>query len=168
MRVRWQNPRSNSTSLAIPSEADPEVFTFTAAGGISLISQSNELVDRRDGRHLSFFMRVKSNGGPITITANPRITPGQILGDLLTLRGTSNTDTITLLDGNGIRLFGGSGASVGAPFTLGDGDAISFVYTNVSIGWGSMQWGSDPWGDGSGGADEIPMWVETSRFKGGI
>jgi hypothetical protein len=167
-RVRWQSPRDNSTTVTIPSEAEPEVYTFGSAGGIDLITQSNELVDRRDGRHLSFYMKVKSDGGAISISANPQITPGQVLGDLLTLRGTSDTDSITLVDGRGLRLFGGSGASVGLPFTLEEGDAISFVYANVAQGWGSMLWGSDPWGDGSGGADEIPIWVETSRFKGGI
>ena len=166
--VRWRGPRDNSTTTTIPSEATPEVFTFGSALGINQIGQSNELVNRRDGRHLSFYMRVKSNGGAISIAANPQITPGQILGDLLTLRGTSNTDTIRLVDGRGIRLFGGSGSSVGDPFLIGDGDAISFVFANVAIGWGSMLWGSDPWGDGSGGANFIPIWVETSRFKGGI
>lgn len=166
--ARWGSPRDSSTTTTIPAEATPEVFTFTSALGINQIGQSNELVTRRDGRHLSFFMRIKSNGGAISIAANPQITPGQILGDLLTLRGTSNTDTITLVDGMGIRLFGGSGSSVGFPFTLGDGDAISFVFANVAIGWGSMEWGSDPWGDGSGGANFIPIWVETSRFKGGV
>lgn len=166
--TRWGSPRDNSTTTTIPSEATPEVFTFTSALGINQIGQSNELVDRRDGRHLSFFMRIKSNGGAISIAASPQIIPAQILGDLLTLRGTSNVDTIRIVDGRGVRLFGGGGASVGQPFLIGDGDAISFVFANVLIGWGSMAWGSDPWGGGIGGFNIFPMWVETSRFKGGV
>ena len=167
-RIRWQSPRDDSTTLTVPPESTPEVYTITSAGGVNLITQSNELVDRRDGRHLSFFMKVVSDGGAISISADPQVTAAAQLGDLLTLRGTSDTDTITLVDGRGLRLFGSSGGSVGYSFTLAEGDAISFVYMNVSVGWGSMAWGSDPWGDGSSGSDEIPMWVETSRFKGGI
>lgn len=167
-RTRWGAPRDGSTTLDIPPEAQDIVFTVTAAGGVSLISQTNTEVDSRDGRHLSFYMKVVSDGGPITISANPQIIGSAILGDLLTLRGTSDTDTISIIDGRGLRTHGGSGHSTGVPFTLADGDAISFVYTNVLQGWGSILWGSDPWGDGSSGASYIPMWVETSRVKGGI
>lgn len=167
-RIPWLNPRDNSLSLAVPSDATPEIFTFGSANGINQIGQSNELVTRRDGRHLSFFMKVKSDGGAISIAANPQIIGSQVLGDLLTLKGTSDVDTITIVDGRGVRMFGGSGSSMGRPFTLSDGDSVSFVYTNVAQGFGSILWGTDPWGDGSGGNDFIPMWVETSRVKGGI
>jgi hypothetical protein len=167
-RVRWQQTRSDSDTVTIPAESTPEVFTVTSGGGVTLISQSNKEVDFRDGRHQSFYMKVVSDGGAITISANPQITGGQILGDILTLRGTSDTDTIEIVDARGVRTFGGSGLTQGKPVILDSKTTVSFVYTNVFIGWGSMQWGSDPWGDGSGGADFIPIWVETSRFDGGL
>jgi len=167
-RTRWQTPRDESTTTTIPSESTPEVFTITSAGGINLITQTHELADFRDGRHKSFFMKVVSDGGPITISANPQIISGQILLDILTLRGTSDVDTIEIVDGAGVRTFGGSGVSQGAPIILDSRTTVTFVYENVAQGWGRMQWGSDPWGDGSGGADFIPIWVEKSRFDGGL
>jgi hypothetical protein len=167
-RTRWQNPRENDTTTTIPAESTPEVFTVSSGTGINLLSQSHELSERRDGRHISIFMKVVSDGGAISISADPQIVAAAQLGDLLTLRGTSDTDTITLVSERGLRLKDGSGGTAGLPFTLADRDAISFVYMNVLQGWGSMAWGSDPWGDGSGGLSEVPMWVETSRFKGGV
>lgn len=42
-------------------------------------------------------------GGAVTLTSNPQITDG-INGQVLTLRGQSSTDTIRLVNGNGLRL----------------------------------------------------------------
>jgi len=111
-------------------------------------------------------MKIVSDGGAISIAADPQIIAGAILGDLLTLRGTSDTNTITLVDGRGIRTRDASGSATGLPFTLEDGDAISFVFTEIIIGWGSSGWGSGPWGGGSVTTENV--WLETSRFKGGI
>ena len=143
-RTRWQNPRDNSTTLTIPAESVPEIFTFGSANGINQLSRSHELDTRRDGRHISIFMKIVSDGGAISIAADPQIIAGAILGDLLTLRGTSDTNTITLVDGRGIRTRDASGSATGLPFTLEDGDAISFVFTEIIIGWGSSGWGRCP------------------------
>ncbi len=165
-RTRWTSPRDNSTTVTIPAESVPEIFTFGSANGINQLSRSHELATRRDGRHISIFMKIVSDGGAISIAADPQIIAGAILGDLLTLRGTSDTNTITLVDGRGIRTRDASGSATGLPFTLEDGDAISFVFTEIIIGWGSSGWGSGAWGGGSVTTENV--WLETSRFKGGI
>lgn len=159
-RVKWQTPRDDSNTITVPAESTPEVFTITSAGGITIITQSHELSDFRDGRHNSFFMKIVSDGGAISISADPQITAAQLSGDLLTLRGNSDTDSIKLVNGRGIRLKGG------VDFTMQEGDAISFVFTTITIGWGEQAWGSGAWGGGSSTTENV--WFETSRFKGGI
>ena len=45
---------------------------------------------------------VAGNSGDINITANPQIADGIFNGQELCLVGTSDTDTVTLEDGNGL------------------------------------------------------------------
>jgi len=104
-------------------------------------------------------MRVVGNGGPVIITAAPQIVDG-VDGDILTLTGTSDTNTITIQDAGDIALIRG------LPAVLGDGDSITFVYTADFPGAGVGGWGVSQWGQtgfGFGGTDEA--WVETSRTK---
>ena len=63
-----------------------------------------------------------SAAGAITLTSNPNILPG-VTGQLLILEGTSNTNTVTLTDGNGIKL---SGA-----ITLGIRDTLTLMYNGT-------------------------------------
>jgi len=49
---------------------------------------------------------VKGSGGPINVTANPRIAAGTAVGQILKLVGRSDTDTLTLANGNGLSLNG--------------------------------------------------------------
>jgi hypothetical protein len=105
-------------------------------------------------------MWVVSDGGAITISADPQIIAGQV-GDLLTLRGTSDTDTVQLDDTSTMHLIGGYS------MVLKDGDTINLVYNTFAGGvggWGVSQWGST--GYGFGGSTE--GWVEVSRYKGGL
>lgn len=69
-------------------------------------------------------MRIASDIGNKTISANPQIADGQN-GQLLLLIGTSNTDYITLTDNNGLRMNGN--------FDLKQDYVIMFVY-NTTIG----------------------------------
>jgi hypothetical protein len=164
VNLKWLSPRDNSNTTTVPPEATPEVFVVSAANGIDVLSNSNELYDRRDGRHISIYMKIVSDGGPISISADPQIIGGMLEGDLLTLQGTSDTDTVTIVDDFGVRTHGGQNGT-GLSFTLGDGDTMSFVYTQIDAGWGASPWGTD-WGHGS--QTFIPVWRETSRFKGGF
>ena len=61
-------------------------------------------------------------GGAVTLTSNPSIADG-INGQLLVLRGSSATDTITLTDGNGMLLAG--------DVTLGLNDTITLYYDGL-------------------------------------
>jgi hypothetical protein len=105
-------------------------------------------------------MYIVGDGGPIDITANPQIVDG-LQGDILTLTGTSDTNTVTLDDAGDLALIGGGSV------ILGDGDSITFVYNTFTTtvgGWGISQWGST--GYGFGGTNEA--WVEVSRTREGF
>jgi len=156
-RPRFFSPRDNSTSVAAVNE--PTIFPISAGTGIDTISQSREYT--REGNRSVYHMRIVGNGGPIVITAVPQIVDG-IQGDVLTLTGTSNTNTVTIQDAGDIVM------RLGRPAVLGDGDSITFVYNavgGISVGaWGTSSWGTT--GYGFGGTNEA--WVETSRTKGGF
>ena len=162
-RPRFNPPRDDSTSTGIPASSTPEVFTVSAGTGINQIFQSHQLATRRDGRHISTVMWVISDGGAVDIVSDPQIIAAQ-QGDQLTLRGTSNTDTVRLDDSGALALNGGGS------MTLKDGDTINLVYNTFDDsgggvgGWGTSFWGSTGYGFGGTTA----AWVETSRYKGGI
>lgn len=59
---------------------------------------------------------VEGSGGPVTVTANPRIAAGTTVGQLLKVIFRSDTNTLTLNDGNGLDLNG--------PITGGSNNAI--------------------------------------------
>lgn len=61
-------------------------------------------------------------GGALTLTANPPVADG-VNGQLLILRGSSATDTITITDGNGMQLNGN--------VTLGLNDTIMLYYDGL-------------------------------------
>jgi hypothetical protein len=79
---------------------------ITAAGGISILG---------DQREVQF---IKSNGGSVTVTANPQIVAGTILGQELILFGTDATDKVRLSNGTGLRLNGNCILSSGSSLYL--------------------------------------------------
>lgn len=101
-------------------------------------------------------MHVKSTGGNVVLAT---IADSE-LGDRLTLKGTSDTDTVTLNEGTTVDL------TYDLPVTLKNGDMISFVYVNdIDLG---MKWG-DPWDISQWGNVEYGSgWRETSRLSGGV
>jgi len=155
-RPRFNPPRDDSTSTGVPASSTAEIFVVSAATGVNQFFQSHELSTRRDGRHISIYMKVVSDGGAIIISAIDAIKNGAFEGDLLTLKGTSDTDTVTIPPGMNVALQDGNA------MVLGDGDSISFVFTPSCAEWGVCGWGGFPWGVNS------VVWNETSRFKGGI
>lgn len=68
----------------------------TQAGGIT------------PGGYPSEFMFVKSDDGQFTISANPQIAPGTMIGQTLTLMGTDDDDAFAFVEGNGV--FAGNAA----------------------------------------------------------
>lgn len=154
-KPRWSSPRDNSLTT-VPVN-NPTVYTISAATGINALRQSRDY-DHEGGRR-NFHMYVVSDGGAITVVADPPIVAG-LQGDILSLTGTSDTDTVQINDADTVALINGY------PAVLGSGDTITFVYntTLTSGGWGVSLWGST--GYGFGGQDYA--WVETSRTKGGF
>lgn len=49
---------------------------------------------------------ITGDSGPVTISANPRIQAGNDVGQVLVLIGSSDTNTVTIADGNGVSLNG--------------------------------------------------------------
>lgn len=87
---------SNGTGAApnvTGSQASPT--SITAAGGISF-SGSNYF-------NVSF---IQGSGGAVTVTANPQIAAGSLVGQRLTLISESATNTVKIQDGTGLSLNG--------------------------------------------------------------
>jgi hypothetical protein len=156
-RPRFFSPRDNSTSVEPVTE--PTVFSISAGTGINFLANSREF--SQEGGRDTYYMEVIGDGGPIDIVSNPQIVDGQH-GDILTLRGNSDINTITLEDSGELHLNGNWGNKI----TLGDGDTITFVYNEPGTylrGWGYFYWGN-----GQGYSTESDGWVECSRYKGGL
>lgn len=83
-------PVNNGSLFVIGSTTSPAVISAS----IGIPATTNE-------RALWF---VASSGGAVPVTANPQISAGVKVGQELILRGTSNTNYITLADGNGLSL----------------------------------------------------------------
>lgn len=128
------SPRSDAdTTTAVES---PTIFTITAAGGITTYhSNDNETsrsVTLEVGESISFgsvyYMKIVGATAALDITADPQIVAGQNK-DLLTIHGTSDTNTVLLEDGAGVELRGG------VSFTIGNNDVISLVYDTAKSKW---------------------------------
>lgn len=119
----WDSPREDSLTVTAASEAT--VFDI-AVGGVTALKQSTTY--RQDGAHTAYYMLVAGDSGPIDITANPQIIAGTD-GNILTLEGTCNTNTLLLEDGNGLSLY------KGWSITLKDGVVITLVYTKADTTW---------------------------------
>lgn len=52
---------------------------------------------------------LQGSGGAVAISANPQIEVGSVVGQRLILQGRSDTNTVKLEDGTGVRLKGGAG-----------------------------------------------------------
>ena len=86
----------------------PELITVS---GISVIDVSNEMIF------------IAGSGGAIDITADPQIEAATATGSILTLFGTSDVDTITLENGNGLKLNGS--------ILMDSGKVLSLVFDGV-------------------------------------
>ena len=89
------------------------VTNITAVGGITITNAT---------------MRVQGDGGPVVVTAIPQIAAGTA-GQLLYLQGQSDTNTVTIHDGDGLHLHSGS------ELIMGDHDYIVMQYDTVASHW---------------------------------
>ncbi len=99
----------NGTFATTPSS----VVNVTAGGGIAVTKA---------------FMRIQGSAGAVDITANPQIAAGTD-GQIVIVQGSSNTNTVKIDDGNGLRLAGG------ISFTLAQGDVIMLAYDSGQSHW---------------------------------
>nr|MDD5456834.1 hypothetical protein [Candidatus Margulisiibacteriota bacterium] len=74
------------------------------------------------------YMRIQGNGGAVDITAVPQIAAGSD-GQLLILKGCSDTNTVKIDTNNGVRLNGG------ISFTMGKGDILQLIYDAADTVW---------------------------------
>jgi len=63
---------------------------------------------------------VEGSGGPVNVTANPQVEGHNFIGAMLTIVGKSDVNTLTLEDGNGLKL---NGAAV-----LGENDVLRLLW----------------------------------------
>jgi hypothetical protein len=68
---------------------------------------------------------VQGSGGAVTVTVNPRIAAGAYVGQRLTLIGRSDTNTVTLANGNGLSL---------------NGDATLGADSSLTLEWDGTNW----------------------------
>jgi hypothetical protein len=91
--IAWDDLKYESGLATNGSTGSPNAIT--ASGGISVLGLSRE------------YQFVESNGGAVTVTANPQIDAGDWVGQELILQGVSDTNTLSIADGNGLSLNGG-------------------------------------------------------------
>jgi hypothetical protein len=111
----WANSLFQLTRNGEPVEKTVDV---SAAEGIKVNSDYQDIT-----------IRIKSaTGGAITLSANPQITAGQD-NQHITIEGTSDTATVTMNTGNGIKTAGG------ASVTLKKHAIIVFYYNKEDSLW---------------------------------
>lgn len=120
--AKWRSPRLTNDPLA--AVTNPIVFTITTSG-ITSLGRSQTFM--REGVRNDYVMHVVGSGAT-TVVGNPAIVAGN-QGTILTLVGTSNTDTVKFTDGNGIVLTGGQ------PLTLSSGSTATFTYDSSASVW---------------------------------
>ena len=99
-------------------ENPSDTQNIEAATGINLTSDVTNLI-----------IRIQSGEtGPINITKNPQISKG-FDGQVITIEGQDNTKTVTLDDGDGLVLAGGTS------FTIGEHDIIRFHFNEIKNLW---------------------------------
>jgi hypothetical protein len=95
------------------TRGNPELIT--AVGGITA---------HADQRQLHF---IAGSGGAITITANPSISPGTIIGQELLLCGATGSNSVQINDGSGVNQNG--------QIIIDADEAIGYVWSGTGSGW---------------------------------
>lgn len=111
--TQWE-PKANTGSgslTATGSQTSP--VTISAAGGITPTSDPRQI------------LYAVSSSGAVSVTANPQIAAGTVVGQELILYGGSSSNYIILANGNGLSLNG--------PINLTDNAALFLV-------WGGVTW----------------------------
>lgn len=115
----WQalSPGAGAIANVVGSRGSPQAIT--AAGGVPYSASGNTIIF------------VVGSGGAVVVTANPQVVVGTVVGQTMTIIGTSNTNTVELQTGTGLQL---SGAIV-LGNTTGGGNNSS-----ISLVWDGSVW----------------------------
>lgn len=111
--------RSNATTVT--AVTSPTIATITAAGGITPTNSISS-----DENIINYYLQVVGDGA-VDIVADPQIS-ASTNGKILTLEGTSNTNTVTLDNGSGLEL-------TTSTYILKDGSVITLVYDSDKSAW---------------------------------
>jgi hypothetical protein len=106
--------------------------TLNVDGTFAMVPNSTQLITAGTGITADeSYVRIAGNAGAVTITANPQITTTAAVqdGQFLILKGTNDTNTVTIVAGNGVTLEGG------VDFTMGDNDILQLIYDAVDGAW---------------------------------
>jgi hypothetical protein len=90
----------------VPNGSVASPVTVAAAVGVPVLTADRQMIF------------VKSVGGAVAITANPQVAPAVGVGQELIVIGTSDTNYISLADGNGLALNGGIDVKANRTITL--------------------------------------------------
>ena len=131
----WQAPTGGSTTTISANGAslNGSTLTDTDLDGIVAFTPTAGAVPVDADTSIAVtnsIMRIEGNGGPVTMTADPQIAAGEKDGQFLIVKGMSDTNTVTFVDGQGIEL-----AFNGIQFTLGAGDTLTLIYDAIDTKW---------------------------------
>ncbi len=103
--------------------------TFAVNGSLTLVPSSIALISAGSSIPVAnSIVKIAGNGGAVNIDYDPQITDG-VHGQIIILRGTSNTNTVTLEELNGLAL------TDGLSFVLGNKDTMSLMYDAGDDQW---------------------------------
>lgn len=105
-------------TLTVNAETTLNGSLITAPSGLLDIEAATGITAAHASKS---YLTVRGSGGPIDITVNPQIAAGTA-GQMLTLQGSSDINTLKLDDGAGLAM------NTGISFTLKDGHIIQFIY----------------------------------------
>lgn len=109
--------------------ARPQVFGSRATprdvvAGTGIVSGSSHMSTTA----LAQYVFIQGSGGAVTVSANPQISNGTIVGQTIILQGRSDTNTVTLSNGTGLSLNGSA--------VMGADDILSLIWDGTS--WTEM------------------------------
>ena len=93
LQPSWQTYFNNARDEINLGEAPAPQQEISASGGVKVTSQRTNITIRI----------ISATGGNTTVAANPQISVG-FDGQVITIIGENNTRTVTLNDGNGLKL----------------------------------------------------------------
>jgi len=119
INMKLFDARSNATTTT--AVTSPTISTITAVGGITPANSISSDLDIKN-----YYLKVVGSGA-VDITADPQITASTD-GKILTLEGTSDTNTIQLDDSDDLEL-------TTSTYILKNGSVITLVYDSDKSAW---------------------------------